>query len=175
MTVYKRSDSNHYSYEFQLDGRRYSGPTGTSDIEEAKEFEKQVRDDVSGMSILCRSVLRKASRKRLSIRNVKYGYVYMIKSGYFIKIGHSNDPSSRIRSISTATPDDCEMLFCIPGAVELERRLHQEFASCHYKKEWFFLCGKLKAFVTEFQRDFANETEYPTRFTVSSFPSEISA
>ncbi len=163
MSLYKRSDSDFYSYDFQLDGRRYSGSTGTDDLQQAQRFEQTMRNDANGVSILCRSVIRRAARKLPTTIRSNSGYVYMIRSGYFIKIGHSNDPASRLKSISTATPDDCEVLFCIPGDVKLERRLHTEFAACHYKKEWFFLCGKLKQFVDEFE---VADAKSPTEITV---------
>ncbi|MCV9909386.1 GIY-YIG nuclease family protein [Brucella sp. HL-2] len=171
MSVYKRDDTHFYSYDFRMDGKRYSGSTLTVDLEEAKEFERAVKEDAQGMSITCRSVLRRAAKSSNMIRQTKYGYVYMIKSGYFVKVGHSHDPSSRFRSIRTATPDDCEILFYMPGSVKLEKRLHREFASCHYKKEWFFLCGKLKKFVQEFEDN--GKTKNATRITVSDFSNQV--
>ena len=61
MTVYKRTGSEIYAYDFQLDGRRYSGSTGTSDLDAARLFEQQIMADAKGLSTLCRSVLRKAT------------------------------------------------------------------------------------------------------------------
>lgn len=174
MTLYKRTDSDFYSYDFRLDGRRYSGSTGTADLRAAQQFETTVRNDANGISILCRSIIRRAARKLPTPIRSNRGFVYMIASGYFIKIGHSNDPTSRLRSISTATPDDCEVLFCIPGDVKFERSLHDEFSACHYKKEWFFLCGKLKRFVTEFKAVLeVADTKSPTEITVRASDGNI--
>ncbi|MER9961706.1 GIY-YIG nuclease family protein [Mesorhizobium sp. M0045] len=150
MTVYLRADSGVYSYDFQLDGKRHSGSTGKTDVDEARAFERAIRSDAMSLGIFCRAILKRARHKAKGRRS-KNGYVYMLQSGYFIKIGHSHDPVERIRSISTATPDDCELLFCIPGTVRLERKLHAEFEACHHKREWFFLCGKLKQFVSEIE------------------------
>jgi len=149
VSVYRRAGSDIYRYDFELDGARYTGSTGATDIIEARAFERQVAADKQGIGITCRSVLRKAVSRASGSRRSSKGSVYMIKSGYFVKIGHSFDPKERIRSIQTATPDACELLFCIPGSQKLERSLHQEFAACHYQREWFFYCGKLKAFIDE--------------------------
>lgn len=152
MTVYLRETSETYFYDFWLDGRRYTGNTLTGDEESARLFEDSVREEARGISITSRAVLRKARRlSGASQRSTARGRVYMIRSGYFIKIGHSNDPIERLKSISTASPDDCELLFSIPGDIAMERALHREFKSSHYRREWFFLCGKLKEFVTELQ------------------------
>lgn len=162
MTVYLREKSDTYLYDFWVDGRRYTGNTLTSDLASARDFEGTVREEASGLSILSRAVLRKARRSAgVKQRANARGRVYMIESSYFIKIGHSHDPAERLRSISTASPDGCELLFSIPGGVQLERALHREFKGSHYRGEWFFLCGKLKQFVAELhepERDVPRET-----------------
>ncbi len=150
MSVYQRASGGVYYYDFRLDGARYSGCTGTENLVEAREFERIARADVARVNSFCRTIIRKAKKGKTSRRS-KRGYVYMMRSGYFIKIGQSNDPAERFRAISTATPDDCELLFSIPGDLSLERQLHREFAASHYKKEWFFLCGKLKQFIEQFE------------------------
>lgn len=157
MTVYKRTGSDVYAYDFQLDGRRYSGATGATDLEAARAFEQQMMADARGLSTLCRSVLRKAAVKSGMPRRGKRGGVYMIRSGYFVKIGHSLDPEERIRGIRTSSPNDCDLLFCIPGEVALERSLHREFVACHHQREWFFYCGKLKAFIEELMQERAQD------------------
>ena len=168
MAVYKRSGCEQYSYDFRLDGKRYSGSTETSDLEEAREVEKNIRDGLQPMTGLCQSVIRKAKRNLPSAAKSHRGYVYVLKSGYFIKIGHSTDPKERVRNITTSTPGPCKMLFCFQGGPQVERALHAEFAACHYRGEWFFLCGKLKGFVEAFERQDARPethslTNNPTR------------
>lgn len=157
MTVFKRANRPHYVYDFQADGRRYTGNTGTSDHAEALEFEAMLRASAAGQSTFARAVLKRA-RRALPIggRQPKRGFVYVLLSGYFVKIGHSHDPAERIRTIATASPGDCELLFAVPGGVDLERRLHREFAASHYRREWFFLCGRLKQFIGEYQKQVAS-------------------
>lgn len=152
MSVYKRTNSNFYTYDFRLDGVRYSGQTHCADIKDALAYEDAIRREIATISGLCRSILKRAISSRKTAITSRKGFVYMLKSEYFIKIGHSIDPIERIRTLSTAMPTECEMLFCIRGGVELERSLHDEFRSCHYRNEWFFCCGKLKQFVEEFKQ-----------------------
>ncbi|MAM13055.1 MAG: hypothetical protein CML23_21905 [Rhizobiaceae bacterium] len=151
MTIYKRGDSECYSYDFWLDGRRYSGNTQTDDYEDARAIESTIKAEIVTISPLCRSVLKRARRTLPKKMPAAAGYVYFIKSSHFVKIGYSNEPSERIKKIFTSTPLDCELLFCVKGTLRLERQLHSEFAACHHQREWFFYCGKLKAFLTEFE------------------------
>ncbi len=153
MVVLKRPGSEIYSYDFRFDGVRYSGSTGVSDRETALQFEQNVRGELyTATSGFCRAIISRARARLPERTKAKSGYVYMIRTGYFIKIGHSFDPSERVRSINTASPDGCELLFWFRGAQQLERQMHKEFAACHYKKEWFFQCGKLKQFIIEFEK-----------------------
>lgn len=153
MVVYQRPGNGIYSYDFRFDGNRYSGSTGVYARDEAQEIERRIRGELyNENSGFCRAIIRRAKSKLPEKTKAKCGYVYMIRSGYFIKIGHSLDPAERFRTISTATPDGCELLFFFRGSMQLERQMHREFSACHFKKEWFFLCGKLKRFVEEFER-----------------------
>lgn len=147
MAVFKRSDSNLYSYDFRLDGQRYHGPTGAETVEEARLFEKGVRDEILSIDGAFRTLLRSARRDIPTKTTAKAGYVYFIRSGYFVKIGHSLDPMERLKTLSCATPEGAALLFWFRGNQQLERRMHREFAASHHQREWFFLCGKLKQFI----------------------------
>jgi hypothetical protein len=152
MAVFKRPGISTYSYDFRFDGNRYSGATGVADIEAARRIEQQVRNELYSASAgFCKAIINRAKTRLPDKASAKSGYVYMIRNGFFIKIGHSHDPAERVRSINTASPDGCELLFWFRGSQKLERQIHKEFAACHYKKEWFFLCGKLKQFVEDFE------------------------
>lgn len=151
MSVFKRPGSDFYSYDFRLDGERHSGQTFTSNRAEAVAIEHQLKSEVTGFGHVTRRVLKKA-RRTLPDAVQRRGHVYMLKSGYFIKIGFSVNPEDRMRTIETATPEECILLLLLAGDIKLERQLHREFSASHYRREWFFLCGKLKAFVAEFER-----------------------
>lgn len=151
MSVFLRPGSPAYSYDFRHGKQRYSGSTGTTDRTEALLFEAAVRDAAVGPSTLARAILKNAKR-RVPNRKSATGYIYVIKSGYFVKVGHSNNPRERLETIATASPETCELIFCLRGSVTLERQLHREFAASHYRGEWFFYCGRLRRFIEEFRQ-----------------------
>lgn len=151
MTVFIRKDTGLYSYDFQVDGVRYSGPTATADRVEAIAFEKSIRLEIPRMDAFCLAILRKAKTDVPKRATAQSGYIYMLRSGYFIKIGHSQDPADRLKTINTSTPDGCDLLFCFPGSIAFERKIHKAFSACHHRGEWFFLCGKLRTFVERFE------------------------
>jgi len=161
MSVYIRPGSDTYSYDFRIDGLRYSGDTGTSDRAEAKSYEQMMKDNVVVKTTLCRSMLRRARRTPTFNPDRPVGHVYMIRSGYFVKIGYSADPMERMRMVAVATPDTCELVFCVRGDMKLEKRLHKEFSASHYRGEWFFLCGKLKHFLDEAAKPENEDTLLP--------------
>lgn len=163
MTVYRRNGTDLFSYDFRVDGVRYSGATGASDEVSARSVEESIRAEIMGLDAFCRSIIRKAKKSLPAKPSANRGYVYMLRSGYFIKIGHSLNPVERLKTISTSSPNECELLFCLPGSTALERRLHASFAPCHYQREWFFLCGRLKHFVTEFERHVAAQEMFAIR------------
>lgn len=78
------------------------------------------------------------------------GFVYFVRMGIDgpVKIGKSNDPRSRISSLTTGCPIEIIPLLLIPGD-HLEKTLHAYFARCWIKGEWFkaddFLLGHVKA------------------------------
>lgn len=164
MTVYRRNGSDVLSYDFYIDGVRYSGSTGSTERDEALQIERTIKAGILTTSPFCRSVLRRAKRTLPKRDGPEQGYVYFLRSRYFIKIGYSNDPEYRIKTISTATPDDCELLFFVKGSLELERKLHEEFSACHYQKEWFFLCGKLRSFVDQFSQSVEHQVPHDPPF-----------
>lgn len=67
------------------------------------------------------------------------GYVYFIQGscGGAIKIGYSNDPESRLKSLQTGYPDTLVLLLMIPGYESHEKALHRELEASRLKGEWF--------------------------------------
>jgi hypothetical protein len=68
------------------------------------------------------------------------GYIYFIRpvgSVGPIKIGYSTRTAVRLRELTNWSPVPLEVIVTIPGAYQLETRLHQCFAFAHLHFEWF--------------------------------------
>lgn len=64
-------------------------------------------------------------------------YVYAITDGASIKIGVARRPQQRCKALSTGNATKLTMLGYFPGGFDLEKQLHQRFASSRGKGEWF--------------------------------------
>lgn len=67
------------------------------------------------------------------------GYVYFIQglSGGAIKIGFSNDPQSRLKTLQTGYPDILRVLCLVPGNEKTEIFYHKKFELYKLSGEWF--------------------------------------
>lgn len=55
-----------------------------------------------------------------------------------IKIGFTDgDPADRLKALQTGSPAPLVLLYTMRGDMDLERRLHERFASARVHGEWF--------------------------------------
>lgn len=66
-------------------------------------------------------------------------YVYLISDGQHIKIGKSQDPHQRVKTLQTGNAKPLRLLSWSPGGTKEEALLHSEFASFRVRGEWFDL------------------------------------
>lgn len=75
--------------------------------------------------------------------------VYFIRGGAFIKIGKTRDLNARLPGIQTSYPEPLEVLLAIGGGRNLEKALHQKFASLRAEGEWFRAEPNLLTYIDE--------------------------
>lgn len=76
-------------------------------------------------------------------------YVYLIGNlEYgFVKIGYSNDPNKRLKSLQTGCPFDISILDVFEGGPDVEKSLHKRYRRYSTRGEWFKVEGELKDYI----------------------------
>jgi hypothetical protein len=68
------------------------------------------------------------------------GIVYFIRAeeSKRVKIGFtSTDPSARLATLQTGSPERLRLVAAVPGSMELERNLHEMLSASRIHGEWF--------------------------------------
>jgi hypothetical protein len=75
------------------------------------------------------------------IKDNDSGYVYVVKSGNYFKIGKTKSPKSRISSLQTGNPENIEPIYVIKcnNMSALETDLHRRFYNKRIRGEWYAL------------------------------------
>lgn len=71
------------------------------------------------------------------------GFIYFMRAGDFVKIGHSINPRRRLQHLTMASPHELGLEACHPGTKKDERALHQLLAAHRHKGEWFACCPQI--------------------------------
>lgn len=75
------------------------------------------------------------------------GYVYFLRCGDRVKIGHSVYPDARLAAVQSWCPYHLELVASIKGDKKLERNIQNCFADHHSHNEWFVLGTRLSDFL----------------------------
>lgn len=105
-------------------------------------------DDVSALCPVATSTDEAALEGRTKPNDV-FGFVYLLKSGRFHKIGRSNAAGRRERELAIQLPDKAQNVHVIAtdDPIGIEKYWHDRFASRRKNGEWFELTADdLKAF-----------------------------
>ncbi len=96
-------------------------------------------------------------------------YVYLIREGTRIKVGHSTSVASRLRLFQTGNADECHVVAAIwlVNAEEIEKQLKDDLAEYRHRGEWFDVStrqalAKLLALRTMFIHDGPPQLDLPT-------------
>lgn len=77
----------------------------------------------------------------------EFGWVYFLRAGDLIKIGHSQEPRGRLATLRGASPLKLDLLHIEPGPVSKERTLHRRFRRLRSHGEWFRAEHDLLAYI----------------------------
>ena len=90
--------------------------------------------------------------KKKPLKRRNGGWVYFVQwanSPSMVKIGYSASPRERFASFLTCSPDTLVVIKIFEGDQEDEKLLHERFAGCRERREWFRLSPLLKKYLQE--------------------------
>lgn len=138
--------------ELRMKSRRDSSFPSTSTFERLGGKMKLVRrlheyclsrEDCDDVAQMCDAYLprTKIVLEKNKDREVKVGFVYLMKSGQFYKIGHSGAPGCRQYDLTIQLPEKVELIHKIPTEAPeaAERFWHERFQAKRKGGEWFDL------------------------------------
>ncbi len=79
-------------------------------------------------------------------------FVYFIRNGNTVKIGHSHSPHKRMAAMRTANHAKLEMLAITDGGTMRERVLHKKFTKFRLSGEWFTLAPEIAKYISGLKR-----------------------
>lgn len=82
----------------------------------------------------------------------KRSYVYFIRNGNTVKIGHSRAPHKRMADMRTSNHAKLEMLAITDGGMPREKLLHKRFAKFRISGEWFNLVPEITKYIAGLKR-----------------------
>jgi len=83
------------------------------------------------------------------------GFVYIVQSGTYFKIGRSSDVLRRLRQLQTGSAEDVVLILTLKfrNCATMEKQIHRRFKEKRLRGEWFDLKPKdIKWIVFKFQK-----------------------
>lgn len=80
-------------------------------------------------------------------------FIYFLRAGEFVKIGHSARWKNRMAGMQTGSPYTIVPLLVLVGKADMERKLHVRFRIDHFRGEWFHMGPAIRAFIKENLKD----------------------
>ncbi len=74
-------------------------------------------------------------------------FIYFLRSGNFVKIGHSRRWKQRMAHMQIGSPYIIVPLLVLIGHEALERRLQSRFRRDHHRGEWFHMSPAISKFI----------------------------
>jgi len=118
---------------------RFSGKPGMVAALREWTASREGYDDIAALLPASEAAAERATIASFS--KVSEGYVYLIKSGAFYKIGRSEDAERRFKQITIALPDKAVLFHTIrtDDPAGIEAYWHRRFAERRANGEWFKL------------------------------------
>jgi hypothetical protein len=73
--------------------------------------------------------------------------VYFVRSGKFVKIGHSRDLRRRLCTVRTAAPERAWLIGLMKGDDKKEKEIQARFRGRRHRAEWYHLCPEILEFM----------------------------
>lgn len=70
-----------------------------------------------------------------------------------VKIGYSDSPESRLKTLQIGSPVPLHILVTVKGGANLEKKLHEKFSRSHSHGEWFHMSEDIEMYIREVRRD----------------------
>jgi len=116
-----------------------------------EHFDRLEADDrIRGKIIIDKeTTIYDAHHLEIANGGAKFGFIYVVGFGDYIKIGFSTDVPSRLSTLQTSAPEPLKIYATFRGSTDDEANLHQRFATHNSNGEWFRIGDEIKAWLRE--------------------------